>query len=133
MKLVWAAAVLMIVLVVTGILLEQAMMSGSDHVLQLLHRVEAAVLAGRFDEAEALLSEVEQEWARAGRFWCMFVYHHDMDRVGDSLIRLRQRCSVSRLTAVAGGDQCLNAANRSHTKRSRLVSSLSCEAARSQG
>jgi hypothetical protein len=90
MKLVWAAAVLMIVLVVTGILLEQAMMSGSDHVLQLLHRVEAAVLAGRFDEAEALLSEVEQEWARAGRFWCMFVYHHDMDRVGDSLIRLRQ-------------------------------------------
>lgn len=90
MKLVWAAAILMIVLVVTGILLEQAMNREADRILQLIYRVEAAVLAGRFDEAEALLTEVEQQWDRADRFWCMIVYHHDMDRVRDSLVRLRQ-------------------------------------------
>lgn len=90
MKLVWAAAILMIALVVTGVLLEQAMNRETDRILQLIHRVEDAVLAGKFDDAEALLTEVEQQWDRADRFWCMIVYHHDMDHVRDSLVRLRQ-------------------------------------------
>jgi hypothetical protein len=90
MKLVWVAVALMIALVVAGILLEQETKAGADRILELLYSVEDAVLAGRFDEAEAFLSEVEHEWERANRFWCMFVFHHDMDRVRDSLVRLRQ-------------------------------------------
>lgn len=90
MRLPLYVALLMILLIVAGLMFDRFMAAEADRIVDALRGVEEAVLEGRFDDAEAQLTQIEQQWQRTDRIWCVVVDHYDMDRVKESLVRLRQ-------------------------------------------
>lgn len=83
-------ALLMVVLIVVGVAFDRYLAAEAGRIVESLGGVETAILEGRFGDAEAKLTQIEQRWRRTDRIWCVVVDHHDMDTVQESFVRLRQ-------------------------------------------
>lgn len=104
MKMVWAAAVLLLVvfLGITGISLYTSQLHNDLH--ENLHEIERAAREESWERAKREAGTLEQLWNRADRFWSPVMDHKDIDRVDEVITRVvslaRERRQEELLTEI---------------------------------
>jgi hypothetical protein len=72
---------------------------GADSLLEITERLEVSLSEENWSEAENLFKETEKKWAKLRMVWPMLIHHQEMDRIEESLVKLK-----SHLLFREGGD-----------------------------
>lgn len=66
-------------------LLEQ----GSKNLLQTTAMIDTSIQAGNWAGAENSYQGTEQQWEKLKKYWPMLVHHQEMDRIEESMAKLK--------------------------------------------
>lgn len=84
-----ALLLLLSCLVLTGVATIYFLDEGSRMLLEPAQRMEAAVKEGHWQAADTAFQEIKKDWAKLTSTWPMLVHHQEMDRIDDSLAKLK--------------------------------------------
>lgn len=62
---------------------------GADSLLEITERLEVSLSKENWSEAEKLFKETEEKWAKLRIVWPMLIHHQEMDRIEESLVKLK--------------------------------------------
>jgi len=62
---------------------------GSQNLLKSVEKLELAVEQENWDKANTLLTEFRTAWQKVDRYWPMLVHHEEMDRIEESINKLK--------------------------------------------
>lgn len=62
---------------------------GAESLLEPAERMETLIKEGNWEAAETSYQEIKKEWSRLRITWPMLIHHQEMDRIDDSLSKLK--------------------------------------------
>jgi hypothetical protein len=96
----WLFAVLgLIIFIILGLSNQMALTRNTDRLAMNLKKVEKAIRAQNWHEAETQLVEVQTEWNRIKPTWSLLLHHREIDAIDQSLIKTKRAVRARDLPA----------------------------------
>lgn len=89
MKLWIVMLLIMIIIVVGGLFMEQAILKATNRLSHTLDEIKVAVRNNQWQEALDLHGEIDVTWELQQGLWDPFIHNHDLDTITVHLARLK--------------------------------------------
>ncbi|MEQ8201051.1 MAG: DUF4363 family protein [Syntrophomonadaceae bacterium] len=102
MRLLIGVLATLIILISSGIWINDWLSDSSDHLVEQIEAVSRQVEAGDWSAASAEVGQLERKWDKEAKWWPVFMEHQEIDNIEFSLARCKEYVSSQDHALAAG-------------------------------